>query len=72
MLAVTYLMIVSLLRGGLRTAVDVGDIIVSGMKGVSAALLIIALAYSLNAVTSELGAANLIIDLFSEDLAIQL
>ena len=69
MLAVTYLMIVSLLRGGLRTAVDVGDIIVSGMKGVSAALLIIALAYSLNAVTSELGAANLIIDLFSEDLS---
>ena len=69
MLAVTYLMITYSVKGRLKNAVDAGDIIVSGMKGVSAALLIIALAYSLNAVTSELGAANLIIDLFSKDLS---
>jgi len=67
-LAVTYLIIIATYKKRFNTAVEIGELIVSGMKSVSGALLIIALAYSLNSVTSELGAADLIIDLFAEDL----
>jgi|TARA_B110000438_G_scaffold106806_1_gene105060 Na+/H+ antiporter NhaC len=67
-LAVTYLTIVATYKKRFKNAVEIGELIVSGMKSVSGALLIIALAYSLNSVTSELGAADLIIDLFAEDL----
>jgi|TARA_B110000881_G_C18604615_1_gene538467 Na+/H+ antiporter NhaC len=68
LLAVTYLIIVATYKKRFKNAVEIGELIVSGMKSVSGALLIIALAYSLNTVTSELGAADLIIDLFAEDL----
>ena len=60
--------IVATYKKRFKNAVEIGELIVSGMKSVSGALLIIALAYSLNSVTSELGAADLIIDLFAEDL----
>jgi Na+/H+ antiporter NhaC len=68
LLAVTYLIIVATYKKRFKNAAEIGELIVSGMKSVSGALLIIALAYSLNTVTSELGAADLIIDLFAEDL----
>jgi len=68
-LAVTYLTITSSYKKRLRSAVEIGDLIIAGMKSVSGAILIIALAYSLNAVTTKLGAADLIINLFSENLS---
>ena len=68
-LAITYLTITSSYKKRLRSAVEIGDLIIAGMKSVSGAILIIALAYSLNAVTTKLGAADLIINLFSENLS---
>ena len=44
------------------------DVIVAGTRSVMAALLIVALAYALNAVTGELGAGQFIIDQFTSDL----
>jgi Na+/H+ antiporter NhaC len=68
MLTNAYLFVVLALRGRFESAVAVGDVIIDGAKSVTAALLIIALAYSLNTVTSELGAAQVIIDLFADSL----
>ncbi len=48
---------------------ELGDVIVAGSKSIMPALLIVALAYALNAVTSELGAAGYIIEQFAADLA---
>ena len=69
MLTVTYLVIISAFKGRFKNALEVGDLITNGMKNVSGALLIIALAYSLNTVTTELGAADLIIRLFADNLS---
>ena len=69
MLTVTYLITISAFRGRFKNALEVGDLITNGMKNVSGALLIIALAYSLNTVTTELGAADLIIRLFADNLS---
>ena len=69
MLTVTYLIIISAFKGRFKNALEVGDLITNGMKNVSGALLIIALAYSLNTVTTELGAADLIIRLFADNLS---
>ena len=60
---------IRVLGGTRRRYARVGDIIVAGTKSVMAALLIIALAYSLNAVTTELGAGQFIIDQFTSDLS---
>ena len=69
MLTVTYLITISAFKGRFNNALEVGDLITNGMKNVSGALLIIALAYSLNTVTTELGAADLIIRLFADNLS---
>jgi Na+/H+ antiporter NhaC len=61
----TYLIAVLYYRGTIESIVDIGEVIVAGAKGVTAALLIVALAYALNAVTSQLGAADVIIDQFA-------
>ncbi|MGB5344934.1 MAG: Na+/H+ antiporter NhaC family protein [Woeseia sp.] len=65
MLATAYLFIVLALRGDFRSVSDAADVIVAGAKSVMEALLIVALAYALNAVTSELQAAQYIIDQFA-------
>jgi len=69
MLAVVWLFAVLAIKGRFKNIVDVGDIIVAGTKSVMAALLIIALAYSLNAVTTELGAGQFIVAQFSSGLS---
>lgn len=68
LLANTYLILVSALRGRFDSVADVAETIVAGAKSVTAALLIVALAYALNSVTAELGAADVIIELFAERL----
>jgi Na+/H+ antiporter NhaC len=69
MLANVWLFIVLAARGKLHGIAEVGDLIVSGTRSVMAALLIIALAYSLNAVTTELGAGQFIVDQFTSGLS---
>ena len=69
MLAVSYLTIVLALRGEFKNISEIGDVIVDGTRSVMSALLIVALAYSLNMVTRELGAADVIIDRFASDLS---
>ncbi len=64
-----YLIAVLAVRGRFRSVVEVADLLVDGAKGVVAALLIVALAYALNAVTDQLGAANVIIEQFAGDLS---
>lgn len=68
MLANVWMFAVLAVKGRFKSIVEVGDIIVSGTQSVMAALLIIALAYSLNAVTTELGAGQFIIDQFTSGL----
>jgi Na+/H+ antiporter NhaC len=65
----SYLIVVLAARGRFRSVVEVADLLVDGAKGVAAALLIVALAYALNAVTGQLGAANVIIEQFAGDLS---
>ncbi len=69
LLANGYLIAVLYFRGRIDSVVDIGELIVDGAKGVTAALLIVALAYALNAVTSQLGAATVIIDQFAAGLS---
>lgn len=68
MLANAWMFVVLGIKGRFESIVEVGDIIISGTKSVMAALLIIALAYSLNAVTTELGAGQFIVDQFTSGL----
>ena len=68
MLAVTWLFAVLALRRSFTSIEEVADVIVAGTKSVMPALLIVALAYALNAVTGELGAGQYIIDQFTSDL----
>ena len=68
MLAVAWLFAVLGVRGSFRSIDEVADVIVAGTRSVMAALLIVALAYALNAVTGELGAGRFIIDQFTSDL----
>jgi Na+/H+ antiporter NhaC len=56
-------------RGRFNSVNEVADLLVDGAKGVIPALLIIALAYALNAVTDQLGAADVIIERFAGDLS---
>jgi Na+/H+ antiporter NhaC len=69
MLANVWLFIALAFKGRFENIADVADIIVAGTKNVMGALLIIALAYSLNAVTTALGAGQFIIDQFTSDLS---
>ena len=68
MLAVAWLFLVLAARGRIDGVSDVADLIVAGTRNVMSALLIVALAYSLNAVTSALGAGDYIIEQFTSDL----
>jgi len=68
LLADTWLVLVFAIRGRFASVADVGDVVVNGAKNVAAALLIVALAYSLNAVTAQLGAADVIIERFADAL----
>ncbi len=68
LLANTYLIGVLALRGRFAGVGDVAEAIVAGAKSVMAALLIVALAYALNAVTGQLGAAEVIIAQFADGL----
>ena len=68
MLANIWMFAVLAMKGRFQSIADVGDIIIVGTKSVMAALLIIALAYSLNAVTTELGAGQFIVDQFTSGL----
>ena len=68
MLANGYLIMVLALRGRFESVEDVASLIVKGASSVMAALLIVALAYSLNAVTTELGAADAIITNLADNL----
>jgi Na+/H+ antiporter NhaC len=65
----TYLVAVLAVRGRFRSVAEVADLLVDGAKGVAAALIIVALAYALNAVTDQLGVANIIIDQFAGNLS---
>ena len=69
MLANAWLFAVLGLKGKFHGIDEVGDIIVAGTKSVMAALLIIALAYSLNSVTTALGAGQFIVDQFTSGLS---
>ena len=69
MLATTWLLAVLAFRGEFSGIDDVADVIVDGTKSVMAALLIVALAYALNAVTTSLGAGQFIIEQFTSDLS---
>ena len=68
MLADTYLVVLLAARGAFSKVSDLGDVVVNGARNVTEALLIVALAYALNAVTKQLGAADVIIERFSGDL----
>ena len=68
LLANSYLFVVLALRGRFNDVPDAAETIVAGAKSVTAALLIVALAYALNAVTAELGAAQVIIEKFAPSL----
>ncbi|MDX1480476.1 MAG: Na+/H+ antiporter NhaC family protein [Woeseiaceae bacterium] len=68
MLAVAYLFVTLWLRGGIDGIEDAASLVVQGASSVMAALLVVALAYALNAVTAELGAADVIIRHFADDL----
>jgi Na+/H+ antiporter NhaC len=69
MLANSWLFIVLAIRGRFDSVIDVADIIVAGTRGVMPALLIIALAYALNSVTTELGAGQFMIDQFASSMS---
>lgn len=68
LLADTWLVAVLAVRGKFRSVAELADLLVEGCKGVMAALLIVALAYALNAVTDQLGAADVIIEYFAAQL----
>lgn len=69
MLADLWLIAVLTVRGDFRSSGQVADLVVDGTRSVIPALMIVALAYALNAVTRELGAADVIIEYFAADLS---
>ena len=69
MLANGWLIAVLAVKGRFTGLTEVADLIVAGTKNVMAALLIIALAYALNQVTTQLGAGDYIVSQFTEDLS---
>jgi Na+/H+ antiporter NhaC len=71
MLANGWLFTVLAIRGRFSNVTDAADVIVDGTKGVIAALLIVALAYALNSVTTELGAGQFMVDQFTSNIDIK-
>lgn len=69
MLATTWMILVLGLRRRFASVQDLGELVVKGAAAVVPALLIVAFAYALNAVTAELGAADYLIDRFIDDLS---
>lgn len=69
MLTNAWLFIVLTVKRSFTSITEVADVVVAGTKNVMAALLIIALAYALNSVTTELGAGQFIIEQFTEGLS---
>ena len=69
MLANAWLFAVLAIRGSFSSIEEVANVIVAGTKSVMAALLIVAMAYALNAVTTMLGAGQFIIDQFGSGLS---
>ena len=68
MLANAWLFATLAVRGRFAGIDDVAEAIVSGTKGVMPALLIVALAYALNAVTAELGAGEFMVRQFASSV----
>ena len=68
LLANTYLMLTLALRRRFAGVDDVASTVVQGASNVMPALLIVSLAYALNAATTELGASQVIVDLFADGL----
>lgn len=68
MLANGWLFAVLALRGRFTSVADAAEVIVAGTKGVMAALLIVALAYALNSVTTELGAGQFMVAQFTSHI----
>lgn len=68
MLADAWLFVALGLRGGFSALEDIADTVVAGTKNVMPALLIVALAYALNAVTTDLGAGQYIVAEFTSEL----
>ncbi|MBT8084565.1 MAG: hypothetical protein KJN72_05035 [Woeseia sp.] len=69
LLATGYLFTILAIRGDFKNIGDMADVIVTGAKSVMEALLIVALAYALNAVTNELQAAQYLITQFADLLS---
>jgi len=69
MLANAWLFGVLAIKGSFTSVVEFGEVIISGTKNVMAALLVVALAYALNSVTTELGAGRFIIEQFTSSLS---
>jgi Na+/H+ antiporter NhaC len=69
MLANAWLIAVLTVKRSFTSITEIADIIVAGTRNVMAALLIIALAYALNSVTTELGAGLFIIEQFTASLS---
>ncbi|MGI9309080.1 MAG: Na+/H+ antiporter NhaC family protein, partial [Gammaproteobacteria bacterium] len=68
MLANAWLFAVLTVRGRFDSVADVAEVIVSGTKGVMAALLIVSLAYALNSVTTQLGAGQFMVEQFTSNM----
>lgn len=66
---VTVAMVVALVRGKLDGSGEVAKLIYAGAQSVMPALLIVALAYSLNAVAQQLGVGEAIVGLFATELS---
>jgi len=71
MLSVSWLIAVLAFRGRFADVSDVADSIIAGTRGVMPALLIVALAYALNSVTTQLGAGQFMIEQFTSDLDVK-
>jgi Na+/H+ antiporter NhaC len=70
MSGVLFSVLVLLLRRKLRNSGAVAELIFAGARSVMPALLIVALAYSLNAVAQQLGVGEAIIELFAQSLGV--
>lgn len=69
LLADAYLLLLLVLRGRLASVAEAADVIVDGARSVMPALLIVALAYALNAVTKQLGAPAFIVEQFASAMS---
>ncbi len=68
LLATSYLLLALAVRRRLTSVEDVASTVVQGASNVMPALLIVSFAYALNAATVQLGASQVIVDLFADGL----